>query len=413
MIAEIISIGTELLLGDILNTNAQYLSRRLADLGIDLYHQSVVGDNGERLKEELERAYSRSNLIIATGGLGPTKDDLTKEIGAEYFNKPMELHEESYKILSEHFQRLNRELTENNVKQVYFPVGSIILPNPFGTAPGCIIEDDGKILILLPGPPKENIPMFENHVVPYLNKLTTHTFISKTLRICGIGESMVATKINHIIDEQSNPTVAPYAKDSEVTLRITAKAKNKEEGYNLIAPMEKAIQKILGDNIYGTDEDTLEGVVGKLLIDNKLTLAVAESCTGGLLSGRLVNYPGISNAVIDGCVTYSNDAKVKRLGVKEATLEKYGAVSEEIAKEMAEGVAKTSGAAVGISTTGIAGPGGGSEEKPVGLVYVGIHIKGKTFVKKLQLSGSRQTIRERTVTFTLDWLRRKLLSLYI
>ncbi|WP_315121004.1 competence/damage-inducible protein A [uncultured Clostridium sp.] len=408
MIGEIISIGTEILLGDILNTNAEYLSKRLANLGIYLYHQSVVGDNAQRLKQELERAFSRSDLVVATGGLGPTKDDLTKEIGAEYFNISMELHEESYIKLTEYFKKQNRKLTENNIKQAYFPVGSTILPNHFGTAPGCIINKNGKTLILLPGPPKENIPMFENYVVPYINKISNHTLISKTLRICGMGESMVATKINDIIDNQSNPTVAPYAKDNEVTLRITAKANSKEDGEKLIAPMESKIRNILGDNIYGINEDTLEGVVGKILIENNLTISVAESCTGGLLCGRLVNYPGISKVLIEGCVTYSNDSKISRLGVRETTLEKFGAVSEETAEEMAEGIAKTSNSNIGISTTGIAGPAGGTDEKPLGLVYVGIYINGETFVKKLNLSGNRQTIRERTVTFSLDWLRRLL-----
>ncbi|MBU5486059.1 competence/damage-inducible protein A [Clostridium sp. MSJ-11] len=408
MIAEIISIGTEILLGDILNTNAEYLSKRLANLGVYLYHQSVVGDNAKRLEDELERAFSRSDLVITTGGLGPTKDDLTKEIGAEYFNISMELHEESYIKLTEYFKKQNRELTENNIKQAYFPVGSIILPNHFGTAPGCIINKNDKILILLPGPPKENIPMFENYVVPYINKLSNNTLISKTLRICGMGESMVATKINNIIDNQSNPTVAPYAKDNEVTLRITAKANNKEEGEKLIAPVENEIRNILGDNIYGINEDTLEGVVGEILIENNLTISVAESCTGGLLCGKLVNYPGISKVLIEGCVTYSNSSKMKRLGVSKSTLDKFGAVSEETAKEMAEGIAKASNSNIGISVTGIAGPDGGTTEKPVGLVYVGIYINGETFVKKLHLSGNRQTVRERTVTFALDWLRRLL-----
>ncbi|MEW9094391.1 MAG: competence/damage-inducible protein A [Clostridiaceae bacterium] len=408
MIAEIVSIGTEILLGDILNTNAEYLSKRLANLGVYLYHQSVVGDNAERLKDELERAFSRSDLVIATGGLGPTKDDLTKEIGAEYFNISMELHEESYMKLAEYFKKQNKELTENNIKQAYFPVGSVILPNNFGTAPGCIINKEGKTLILLPGPPKENIPMFENYVVPYINKLSNHTLISKTLRICGMGESMVATKINDIIDNQSNPTVAPYAKDNEVTLRITAKANNEEDGEKLIAPVENKIRNILGDNIYGINEDTLEGVVGKILIENNLTISLAESCTGGLLCGKLVNYPGISKVLIEGCVTYSNNSKMSRLGVNKTTLDKFGAVSEETAKEMAEGIAKTSNSNIGISVTGIAGPDGGTAEKPVGLVYVGIYINGETFVKELHLSGNRQTVRERTVTFSLDWLRRLL-----
>lgn len=412
MTGEIVAVGTELLLGDILNTNAQYLSRRLADLGIFIYHQSVVGDNGERVRQELDLAFKRSDMIITTGGLGPTKDDLTKEIAAEYFHKKMVLHKESLDLLEGYFKKQKREISENNRKQAYFPEGSIILPNNHGTAPGCIINENGKTLILLPGPPKENIPMFENYVVPYLQRFSQDTLVSKTLRICGMGESTVVTKIGHIIDNQSNPTVAPYAKENEVTLRITAKAKTKEEGYALIAPIEKEIRYILGEDVYGVDEDSIESVIGKILLNNNLTISVAESCTGGLLCGRLVNYPGISEALIEGNVTYSNDAKVRRLGVRPETLQMFGAVSKETAAEMAQGAARTSGAHIGISTTGIAGPGGGSTEKPVGLVYIGLYIGGTIYVKELNLSGDRQSIRNRTVTIALDFLRRKLVSEY-
>lgn len=412
MTGEIVAVGTELLLGDILNTNAQYLSRRLAELGILIYHQSVVGDNSERVKQELEMAFKRSDMIITTGGLGPTKDDLTKEIAAEYFGKKMVLHKESLELIEGYFKKQNREISENNKKQAYFPEGSIILPNNHGTAPGCIINGNGKTLVLLPGPPKENIPMFEDYVVPYLQKFNEYTLISKTLKICGMGESSVATKIGHIIDNQSNPTVAPYAKENEVTLRITAKAKTKGEGYALIDPIEKEIRHILEDNVYGIDEDSLESVIGKMLIDNNLTIAISESCTGGLLCGRLVNYPGISEVLIEGAVTYSNNAKMRRLGVRPETLNYFGAVSEQTAAEMAQGIARTSGAAIGISTTGIAGPGGGSTEKPVGLVYIGLYINEKIYVKKLNLAGNRQSIRARTVTIALDFLRRKLISEY-
>jgi nicotinamide-nucleotide amidase len=410
MTGEIIAVGTELLLGDILNTNAQYLSRRLADMGIFIYHQSVIGDNGERVRQELDLAFKRSDIVITTGGLGPTKDDLTKEIAGEYFHKKMILHKESLDLLEEYFKKQKREISENNRKQAYFPEGSIILPNDYGTAPGCIVNENGKILVLLPGPPKENIPMFENYVVPYLQRFSKDTLVSKTLRICGMGESTVVTKIGHIIDNQSNPTVASYAKENEVTLRITAKAKTKEEACSLIAPIEREIRYILGENVYGVDEDSLESVIGKMLIDNNLTIAVAESCTGGLLCGRLVNYPGISRALIEGNVTYSNDAKVRRLGVRPETLQMFGAVSKETAAEMAQGAARTSGAHIGISTTGLAGPGGGSAEKPVGLVYVGLYMDGKVYVKELNLSGDRQSIRNRTVTIALDFLRRKLIS---
>lgn len=409
MNAEIIAVGTEILLGDIVNTNAQFLSKKLAQMGISVYHQSVVGDNSNRLKEELNESFKRSDIVITTGGLGPTKDDLTKEIGAEYFNKEMILNEESLETIKNFFKKQGRKLSKNNEKQAYFPKDSIILPNNFGTAPGCIIEENNKYLIMLPGPPREIIPMFEQHVVPYFKKFNEGVLISKVLKICGMGESQVVTEINHLIENQTNPTVAPYAKENEVTLRLTAKASNEEDALSLIAPLEKEIKDILGDNIYGTDSDTLEGVIGNFLIENNLSIATAESCTGGLLCGRLVNYPGISKCLVEGIVTYSNDSKMNRIGVKKETLENFGAVSEETALEMAKGVAKTSGADIGISTTGIAGPSGGTDEKPVGLVYIGYYIQGKSFAKRFVFPGNRESIRNRTVTVALDYLRKNLI----
>lgn len=409
MNAEIIAVGTEILLGDIVNTNAQFLSKKLAQMGISVYHQSVVGDNSDRLKEELNESFKRSDIVITTGGLGPTKDDLTKEIGAEYFNKEMILNEESLETIKNYFKKQGRKLSKNNEKQAYFPKGSIILPNNFGTAPGCIIEENNKYLIMLPGPPREIIPMFEQHVLPYFKKFNEGVLISKVLKICGMGESQVVTEINHLIENQTNPTVAPYAKENEVTLRLTAKASNEEDALSLITPLEKEIKDILGDNIYGTDSDTLEGVIGNFLIENNLSIATAESCTGGLLCGRLVNYPGISKCLVEGIVTYSNDSKMNRIGVKKETLENFGAVSEETALEMAKGVAKTSGADIGISTTGIAGPSGGTDEKPVGLVYIGYYIQGKSFAKRFVFPGNRESIRNRTVTVALDYLRKNLI----
>lgn len=409
MKAEIIAVGTELLLGDIINTNAQYIARRLANLGIDVFHQSVVGDNVSRLKEELSLAFSRSDMVITTGGLGPTKDDLTKETGAEFFNKKLVLHEESLNRIKEYFNKLNRTVNEGNMKQAYFPEGATILQNNHGTAPGSIIEDNGKILVVLPGPPREMKPMFEDYVVPYLKKYQKSILFSKVLRICGIGEGHMAEQISDIIDNGINPTVAPYAKEGEVTLRITASASTEGEAENLIAPMEKEIRKRLGVNVYGTGDTTLEAVVGELLISKSLTIAVAESCTGGLLAGRLVNYPGISEVLLEGAVTYSNDAKMKRLGVKKETLEAHGAVSEETAAEMAEGIALAAGTRIGLSTTGIAGPGGGSPEKPVGLVYIGLYIDVKVTVKRLNCPGDRQAVRNRTVVSALDLLRREIL----
>jgi len=409
MKAEILAVGTELLLGDIVNTNGQYIAKRLADMGIFVYHQSVVGDNVERLKEAYKLAFNRADLVIATGGLGPTKDDLTKETAAEFFERNLILHEESLEFIKSYFEKMNRTLNEGNRKQAYLPEGAKVLPNDNGTAPGCVIEEDSKILILLPGPPKEMIPMFEKQVVPYLLKFQEGVLESKVLRILGIGEGHMAEKISDIIDNQANPTVAPYAKEGEVTLRITAKGETKEKADELIEPVEKAIRERLGEDIYGEGESTIEEVVAEILINRGLTIATAESCTGGLLAGKLINYPGISSVFIEGAITYSNEAKMARLNVNKETLDAFGAVSKETAAEMAQGIAMSAGTDIGISVTGIAGPGGGTEEKPVGLVYIGLCINGEVKTKELRLSGDRQKVRNRTVMNALDFLRRELI----
>ncbi len=411
MRAEILAVGTEILLGDIVNTNAQYIARRLADMGIAVYHQSVIGDNPERLKEAYELAFKRAELVIATGGLGPTKDDLTKEIAGEFFNKRLVLDKESLNRIEEHFTRMGQRTNEGNRKQAYFPEGCTILRNDHGTAPGCIIDENGKILILMPGPPREMVPMFENGVVPYLERYQDGVLVSRVLKVCGIGEGHMEEMILDIINSQTNPTIAPYAKEGEVIIRITAKAKDKNEAKKLIEPVEDMIRQRLGENIYGVDDDTLESVAAELLINKRLTISTAESCTGGLIASRLINYPGVSSVFMEGAVTYSNEAKMNRLGVKAETLEKYGAVSSQTAAEMAEGIARTAKTDVGISVTGIAGPGGGTLEKPVGLVYLGLYIKGSVKTMELNLSGDRQYIRNRTVVKALDWLRRELLKL--
>lgn len=408
---EIIAVGTELLLGDIVNTNAQFLAKELANLGISVYHQTVVGDNEERILNAFELAFKNCDIIITSGGLGPTKDDITKEMAAKYFNKELVIHKESLKAIEDFFKANGKkeELSEGNRKQAYFPEDAIVLKNNYGTAPGAIIEGgEHKAIIVLPGPPRELIPMFNEGAVPYLKKFTDGILVSKVLRIFGIGESYMAEKIGDIIDGQSNPTIAPYAKEVDVTLRITAKASTKEEGNILIEPVEKKVRERLRQDIYGEGEITLEEVVAQKLIEKNLTIATAESCTGGLLAGRLINYPGISEVFLEGAITYSNEAKMKRLGVKKETLEAYGAVSEETAKEMAEGIAKAAGTDIGLSVTGIAGPGGGSEEKPVGLVYVGLYIKGEVKARKFNFQGDRQKVRLRTVMNSLDWLRREL-----
>lgn len=410
MQAEIIAVGTEILLGDILNTNAQYLALELAELGIDVHYQTVVGDNPKRLENTLFHAFSRADLIITTGGLGPTEDDLTKETGAKYFQEELVLDERAFKRIQKYFQKIGREMTQNNKKQAFVPKNSTVLYNDNGTAPGIIIEKNQKIMIMLPGPPKETVPMFENQVKPYLQKRQEYTFVSRILRIAGVGESAMETKVKDLIDAQTNPTIAPYAKDAESILRITAKAKTKQEAQSMIAPVAEEIYNRFGHDIYAEGETNMQTVTAQLLLKKAKTIATAESCTGGALASALVEYPGISSVFLDGTVTYSNEAKQKRLGVKQETLQKYGAVSAETAKEMAEGAANTAGTEIGLATTGIAGPNGAEENKPVGLVYIGLTIDGVTQVKQCHFVGNREKIRTRAVYTALDWLRRELLK---
>ena len=412
MKAELISIGTELLLGDIVNTNAQFLAKELATLGIDVYHQCVIGDNEERVLRAFKEAFDRCDIIITTGGLGPTQDDLTKELGAKYFNKKMILHEPSLEWIKKYLDIKDEEALEANKKQAYFPEGATILPNEKGTAPGAIISENNKTLIILPGPPKEMKSMFNNHVVKYLSDMTGEVIKSKTLRIFGIGESLMAKKINDIIQNSTNPTVAPYAKDYEVTLRVTAKEKNEEKCEALINPKCEEIKSILGEYIYGEGETPLDTVVAELLYKKKLSISTAESCTGGMVAATLISYPGISDVFKEGAVTYSNEAKMKRLGVKEETLNNFGAVSEETAREMAEGISREAKTDIGISTTGIAGPGGGTEEKPVGLVYIGVCIKGNVIVEKFNFTGDREAVRKKATMNALNILRKELIRNY-
>ncbi len=411
MKAEIMAVGTELLLGDILNTNAQFLAQEMAALGIDVYYQTVVGDNPQRLRDTIFHAFSRVDLIITTGGLGPTEDDLTKEIAAEYFGEKLVLDERALARIEKYFARTGRTMTENNKKQAMVPEQhGIVLYNDNGTAPGIIMEKNGKTIVMLPGPPKETVPMFQNQVKPYLAKKQEYTFVSRILRVANVGESAMETMVKDLIDAQTNPTIAPYAKDGEAILRITAKAKDEDEANRLIDPVAAALRERLGIAVYAEGETDLETVTAELLLQKNLTIAVAESCTGGMLASSLIEYPGISRVLLEGCVTYSEAAKQKRLGVRAETLEKYGAVSAETAREMAEGIAKTSGAAIGLATTGLAGPDGGTAEKPVGLVYIALHYKGKTTVEECHFAGKRNVIRARAVNRALDLLRKTLLA---
>lgn len=411
MVVELVCVGTELLLGNIVNTNASYLAEMCAGLGMCSYYQSVVGDNPQRMRETIRQAVDRSDVVILCGGLGPTEDDMTKEIAAEVMGKPLVEDPHSREMIMAYMENhmksnAQKVITSNNWKQAMVPVDSIVLDNANGTAPGIIIEDGEKTVVLLPGPPNELKPMFENQVYPYLKKKQPEVILSKMLKITGIGESMVETKILDIIDTQTNPTVATYAKTCEVHLRITAKAETEAAAEKLLQPMVEEMQRRFGKHIYSMDEkETLEEAVVKALKDQGLTLSSTESCTGGMLSSRLINVPGISSVYKEGFITYSNEAKHKYLGVSEKTLDTYGAVSTETAMEMAKGCAKQTGSDVALATTGIAGPDGGTAEKPVGLVYISCYYKGKTYVQELHLNGNRAKIREQATARTLILLR--------
>ncbi len=405
MNAEIIGIGSELLLGQIANTDAQFLSQQLSALGIDIYWHTVVGDNHNRIIEALKIASGRSNIIITTGGLGPTMDDLSKETMTEFLGMQLKVHEPSLKRIQYYFKSIGREMTQSNEKQAWFPEEAIILKNDNGTAPGAIIEKNEKIYIVLPGPPSELQPMFINEVKPYLEGKTDNQIYSRVLRIFGVGESSVEAKVKDLLQNQSNPTIAPLAGSGEVTLRITAKAASRKDAEQLIMPVQKEIENRLGNSVYGYDGDSLEIVVLNSLREKGISIAIAESCTGGLVSDMITNVPGSSEVLIESCVTYSNESKRNRLGVLEDTLSKYGAVSSQTAHEMAEGIRRTSGADIGAAITGIAGPGGGTDKKPVGLVYLAISNSEGTETKELRLGGNRLRIKGATALHLLNWLR--------
>lgn len=413
MVAELISVGTELLMGNIVNTNAAYLSRKLAAIGVSVYYQSTVGDNRERLMDAIKQALGRADVVILSGGLGPTADDLTKECAAEVLGKKMYLDERSKDRISDYFHKLNRpNITENNWKQAMIPEGAIILDNHNGTAPGIIMEENKKSIILLPGPPNELQLMFEESVLPYLQKQGEKVLYSKMVKVCGIGESRAETMVKDLMEQQTNPTIAPYAKTGEVHFRITALADSKEEGKALVKPVVKELKRRFGDGVYTTKESvTLEEKVVKMLKKHELTIVTAESCTGGMLSSKLINVPGVSDIFKAGLVTYANQAKREILGVGKKTLKKYGAVSPETAEEMILGAVDKYDADVAVSVTGIAGPDGGTKEKPVGLVYIGCYVCGQWMVEECHFAGTREKIRETTVITALNLLRKMLLEL--
>lgn len=414
MVVELICVGTELLLGNIVNTNAQFIAEKCALLGLSMYNQSVVGDNRERLSDAIRSALKRSDIVILNGGLGPTEDDLTKEVCAEVMGFPMEEDAHTKQRLEQYFKNsIYKDIADNNWKQAIVPVGAKILDNGNGTAPGLILEKYGKSAILLPGPPNELYPMFMEQVYPYLQQLQPDIILSQMVKICGIGESQVEDRLLDIIDKQTNPTIATYAKTGEVHLRVTAKAENADAAKKLIKPVVKEMKNRFGDAVYTTkEEETLETAVVRLLEKYGLTVTTAESCTGGLLAGRLVNVPGVSEVFREGFITYSNKAKRKILDVSKGTLKKHGAVSEQTAKEMAMGGAFATDADICIAITGLAGPDGATDDKPVGLVYISCYLKDKVSVEKYCFKGNRNKIREQSVVKALDLLRRSILDNY-
>ena len=408
MIAELICVGTELLMGQVLNTNAHFIAKELAPSGVDMYHQIVVGDNPKRLTEAVETALSRADVVLLSGGLGPTDDDLTKETVAKALGKELVLFDDEWEKLKFWFASKGRTIAPNNKKQAMFPKDAIILENPNGTAPGCIMEADGKAAVLMPGPPRELQPMFINHVLPWLLEKAGHRLYSREIRIFGMGESDVTYRLDDLIKNQTNPTIAPYAKTGEVTLRVTARCRDDAEGEALVLPVIETIKAMLGDVVYDTNGRALAEVCHHALIESGKTLAVSESCTGGRLADAFINYPGSSAYFIEGDVTYSNDAKMRRLGVRSTTLDTVGAVSEECAREMAEGIRHVAGTDFALSTTGYAGPDGGEPDKPVGTVFIALASEKGTIVKRLNLFGDRDRIRHSAMLNALDLLRRNI-----
>lgn len=414
MRTELINVGTELLMGNVVNTNAAYLSKECTKLGYGVYYQTVVGDNEERLKDAIETARKRAELVILTGGLGPTEDDMTKEMTASVFQKQLVEDNSVKEEILQFFQKKGKKnIPVSNWKQSLVIEGAIVLHNENGTAPGLILEEDSTIVVLLPGPPKELLPMFQKQVIPYLASKQNQFFYTKMVKICGVGESAVEERIKDLIDQQTNPTIATYAKSGEVHIRVTASGKDETEAKKLGKPVVKELKHRFGIAIYTTEEEvSLEECVVKLLKKHDLTLVTAESCTGGLIAATVINVPGSSSVIKESFVTYSNKAKRKHLDVSKNTLKKYTEYSDKCAKEMARGAALVNDSDVSIAVTGIAGPDGGTEEKPVGLVYIACYVKEKVIVKEFHFRGSRELIRELSVVNGLDLLRRALIENY-
>ena len=411
---ELLAVGTELLLGNIVNTDARDLSRELSALGLNVYYHSVVGDNPQRVRQAVELAKSRADILITTGGLGPTCDDLTKQVVAEAYGKQLEFSEECAQSIRDFFAHSRMPMTENNLQQAWLPEGCTVLNNRWGTAPGCAFRSGDNYVVMLPGPPSECIPLFREEAAPWLLGLSAGIIRSRTLRVFGKGESEVEFMLRDRMNELTNPTLAPYAKEGEVELRITAKAASEAEAEALIAPVEQEVRSLLGDLVYGTDVSSLEQVVLGLLKEQGKTLGTAESCTGGLIAKRITDLPGSSAVFRGGCTVYTNDAKNILLGVPYALIEEKSVYSAEVAAALAENVRKTLSADFGIGVTGIAGPDGDGVHD-VGTVYVALAYEGGTAVRHLRLGkrSDRSRIRTLSANHGFDMLRRALTGLEI
>ncbi len=409
MKAAILTVGTEILFGQIVNTNTVYLSRELNALGFDVLYHYTVGDNAKRLKETLDHAFKDCDLIVATGGLGPTEDDLTKETIAEYFDDELVVHGESFAALEKMAKDRGWKLTENNYKQTLMPAKARVFLNDCGTAPGFALSENGKIIISMPGPPREMHRMWEISAKPYLEDSHDGVIYYKLLRFFGIGESALETKLLNLIDKQSDPTIATYAKEGECSIRVASKRSTLEEARHAVDNCIEEIRGIVGEYLYSDNDVELHQVLGNLLIDNNITVSIAESCTGGMVTERLVRVPGISKVLDRGLVTYTWNAKMDELGVNRDTLEAHGAVSKETAIEMAEGLMEKTGSKLTIATTGVAGPDD-DEGKPAGLMYIAVNLMGNTEVKEL-ITGRKDREQNRNIcTLTaLDQARRIIL----
>ncbi len=389
--AEIICVGTELLLGDIIDTNSAHLSQGLAEIGINLFHRETVGDNHDRLVRILRDAIASNDIVITSGGLGATCDDITKEGVAEAMGLKLVLHEESLERIKEHYRRRNAIMTENNVKQAYLPEGAIVFDNEYGTAPITAVQKDGKTVIMLPGVPRELVPMFDEKIKPWLKEqFSDSVIVSRNLRLYGIGEAAAEAELRDLMDSCTNPTIAPYAKTGEVLLRLTARGKDEAECNGLIDSLQAQVSKRVGQYVYGINVGSLEEAMSSICREKGLTVAFAESCTGGMCAKRVIDLPGASKVIGMSVVTYSHEAKMKLTGVKKETIQQYGTISAECASEMAKGLYELSGADIAVSVTGVAGPDT-DEGKAVGTVYIGVASKNGVRTSYLNLArGQRE-----------------------